>query len=221
MPNSRAVLFWPGIYDRRNFCLSSCPVRHDLWPPLDPLTNCTKLSGRGSEIHPPEISATSVFGHGPKRLCPGPIEDQMEVCFGQRAAIAVGLRQMHYLNMHTFPPAEDLRFLIGLEIAQICLDPWSTQLRFSEGGQITVEGKFEHLAADGSLWVHQSREILDNGPVFLRALIQQRVDKLETEPLMLTLHFSKGDIIRIHSDEGPYECGQIYTPRQPDKPIVF
>ena len=123
--------------------------------------------------------------------------------------------------MHAFPPSEDLRFLIGLEIVQVCLDAWSTQLRFSEGGQITVEGKFEHLAANGSLWVHQSSERMDNGPVFLRALIQQRIDKLETEPLMLTLHLSKGDILRIHSDVGPHECGQIYRPSQPDKPIVF
>ena len=145
----------------------------------------------------------------------------MEACFGERAAIAVGQAQLHYSNMHTFPPAEDLRFLIGMEISQICLDPWSTQLRFSQGGEITVEGKFEHLAADGSLWVHQSREKLDNGPVFLRALIQQSVDKIEVEPLMLTLHFRNGDILRIHSDEGTYECGQIYPPSRPGEPIVF
>ena len=136
-------------------------------------------------------------------------------------AIAVAHRQMHYSNMRPFPAAEDLRFLIGLEIDQVCLDPWSTQLRFSEGGQITIDGKFEHVGAHGSIWIHQSREQVDVGPVFLRALIQQRVENLTTEPFVLTLHFSNRDLLRIHSDLGPYECGQIYPPSRPDKPIVF
>jgi hypothetical protein len=42
--------------------------------------------------------------------------------------------------MHCLPTAEELAFLVGLEVEQVCLDPWSTQFRFAEGGQITGNG---------------------------------------------------------------------------------
>jgi hypothetical protein len=33
---------------------------------------------------------------------------------------------------------------------------------------------------------------------------------VEVEPFCLTVTFSEGDTLRVFSDEGPYECGQIY-----------
>jgi hypothetical protein len=128
---------------------------------------------------------------------------------------------MQYPVMHPFPAPEDLQFLIGLEVGQVCLDPWSTQFHFSEGGQITIEGQFEHVDAQGRSHIHQSGDEQDVGPVFLRALTQQRVEALEVEPFNLTLRFSSGETLRVKSDEGPHEYGQIYPPGRPDKPIVF
>ncbi len=123
--------------------------------------------------------------------------------------------------MHPFPKADDLEFLVGLEVGQVCLDSWSTQLRFSGGGQITVEGDFEHVDAQGRSHIHQSGDEQNVGPVFLRDLIQQRVTELKVEPFSLTLSFSSGSTLLVRSDEGSYECGQIYPPDRPDSPIVF
>jgi hypothetical protein len=131
----------------------------------------------------------------------------------------VGCR--HCPRMHLFPREEELRFLIGLEVGQVCLDPWSIQFRFSEGVRMTVQEQFEHVDARGTRHVHQASDERDTGPVFLRELVQQRVTKLTVEPLLLTLHFSNGAAILVRTMEGPYECGQIYPPGQPAKPIVF
>jgi hypothetical protein len=43
--------------------------------------------------------------------------------------------------MHPFPPTAELQFLLGEEIAQICLDPYALQFRFAKGGHISVEGR--------------------------------------------------------------------------------
>lgn len=122
--------------------------------------------------------------------------------------------------MHPFPPASELQFLIGLEVGQICLDPWSTQIRFSDGGQITVTGRFEHVDAQGRSHAHQTGEEQDLGPVFFRDLIQHRIILVQSESSCLTLAFSNGAQLRIWSEVTPYEDGQIYPPGEA-KPIVF
>lgn len=123
--------------------------------------------------------------------------------------------------MHPFPPASDLQFLVGLEVGQICLDPWSTQLRFADGGRITIEGLFDHRDAQGQLHTHQTGEGQDQGAVFFRDLIQQQITALESEPRRLTLVFGNGARLRIVSEEIPYESGQIYPPGREDQPIIF
>lgn len=123
--------------------------------------------------------------------------------------------------MHPFPPASKLQFLIGLEVGQFALDPWTTQIRFSDGGQITLMGGFEHVDAQGRSHMHQADDERDRGPVFFRDLIQQRIIGLQREPLCLTLSFANGAILRIWSEQIPYESGQIYPPGQEASPIVF
>ena len=123
--------------------------------------------------------------------------------------------------MHPFPDADSLRFLVGLEVGQVCLDPWTIQLRFSEGGQITIEGEFHHSDAHGDLHIHNAGEERDTGPVHLRELVQERISDLTVTPLRLTLLFTNGATLNVLTDEGPYECGQIYPPGQPDRPIIF
>lgn len=123
--------------------------------------------------------------------------------------------------MHTFPSAAALEFLVGLEVGQICLDPWSTQIRFSDGGQITIEGPFEHVDAEGRAHIHQASDEQSREPVFLRDLIQQRITSVERIPARLTLAFGNGAVLRISSEAAPVESGQIYPPGQEDNPIVF
>lgn len=123
--------------------------------------------------------------------------------------------------MHAFPPASDLQFLIGLEVGQICLDPWSTQVRFSQGGRITIEGPFDHRDAKGALHAHQAGEGQDRGAVYLRDLIQQQITRVEREPRRLTLVFANGAVLQIASEDSPYESGQIYPPGREDQPIIF
>lgn len=113
--------------------------------------------------------------------------------------------------MHLFPPASELHFLIGKEIGQICLDPWSVQIRFVDEGQITIEGRFEHLDARGQAHEHHAGEDRDTGPLYMCELLQERISELEAEPLRLTLKFSNGASLRIHTDEGPHENGNIAT----------
>lgn len=123
--------------------------------------------------------------------------------------------------MRAFPSAAELQFLVGLEVGQICLDPWSTQLLFADGGKITIEGPFEHLDSHGRIHRHQATEERDCGPVFFRDLIQEQVTLLEREPLCLTLVFGNGATLRIMSEEIPFESGQICPPGREDEPLVF
>ena len=123
--------------------------------------------------------------------------------------------------MHPFPPASELQFLVGLEVGQIRLDPWSTQFCFADGGRITVEGPFDHLDAEGQLHSHHAKEGQDRGPVFFRDLIQQQITLVESEPGRLTLMFGNGARLRLLSEETPYESCQIYPPGRQDQPIIF
>jgi len=122
--------------------------------------------------------------------------------------------------MRPFPPATDLQFLVGLHITQICLDPWHTQFRFQNGGQILIEDPFEHLEASGRTHQHQVSETQDRGPVFFRDLIQQPITGLDRQPWRLTLTFANGAVLRIASEDGPYESGQI-TPPSGDRGVIM
>lgn len=111
-------------------------------------------------------------------------------------------------RMHPFPENPKLEFLVGAELEQVCFGRWQIQLNFDKG-RISVEGELEHVDKAGKVRRHNTDE--DRlAPFFLHHLFGQKVRLMEVEPFRLTLAFDGGDIIRILSDEGPYECGQIY-----------
>jgi hypothetical protein len=112
--------------------------------------------------------------------------------------------------MHPFPPAEDLQFLVGDEIIQIALDPYSIQFRFARGSKITVEGKIEHIDANG---LSHSYDCMARSaePLYLHQLLQHAISLVEVQSLSLSLTFANRVVLRIYSELGPYECGQIYT----------
>jgi hypothetical protein len=110
--------------------------------------------------------------------------------------------------MHAFPEAAKLQFLVGDELEQVCLGQWQIQLNFHKA-RIHVEGDLEHIDKFGTVRRHNTDE--DRlSPIFLHHLFGQSVRNVEVEPFCLTVAFDGGDTIRIISEEGPYECGQIY-----------
>jgi hypothetical protein len=109
--------------------------------------------------------------------------------------------------MHPFPPRSALQFLIGKELEQICLGYWQFQFRF-EVGSISVQGALEHIDSAGVVRCHNTDE--DRlSPIFVHHLLGQKVCLVSVEPFCLTLSFDRGDVLRIHSDNGPFECGTI------------
>jgi len=112
--------------------------------------------------------------------------------------------------MHAFPSASELAFLVGREIQQICLDPWSVQFRFRPAGQITVESLFEHVTASGEVYRHEvgNRE---GGPLFLYEFMQQTIADIAVQDDWLTLVMANGARLRIFAEVGgQYESGQIH-----------
>lgn len=111
-------------------------------------------------------------------------------------------------RMHAFPPAGELQFLVGEEIGQICLDPWSLQFRFADSGQITVEGRIEHIDVKGLAHSFDCQTRAGEA-LYLHQLLQDPISAINVQPLCLSLIFASGAILRIYSELGSYECGTI------------
>ncbi|MGZ3173003.1 MAG: hypothetical protein ACXWJC_08095 [Croceibacterium sp.] len=110
--------------------------------------------------------------------------------------------------MHAFPPSSELQFLVGKELCQIAFDPNSVQFRWSEGGQITVNDEMEHVDESGTVHFYDCTAY--TGPsLLLHRLIQKKIVMLEVQPFCLTLGFEGGQLLRLRSEEGPWECGLI------------
>lgn len=110
--------------------------------------------------------------------------------------------------MHPFPQASELQFLVGRELSQIALDPNSVQFRWSQGGQITVNDKLEHVDEDGVVHVYDCAAYT-GPPLLLHRLLMKKIVMIEAQPLCLTLVFEGGQRLRLGSEEGPWECGLI------------
>lgn len=114
--------------------------------------------------------------------------------------------------MYAFPAVSDLGFLVGKELAQVALDPQGVQFRWEQGGQISAWFEIEHIDDQG----HQTRYdgiAFTGPPLLLHRLLQRIVSRIESVPLLLTLHFDDGQRLMLHSQEGPYECGMIQLGR--------
>lgn len=111
-------------------------------------------------------------------------------------------------RMHKFPVASEIQFLVGCELQSITLMRWQVHFEFDRA-KINVEVALEHIDPSG---IKSSHGNDDDWPpsMNLQRLCQQKVKMVSVEPFCLTLAFNGGDIIRIPSEEGPYECGQIY-----------
>lgn len=123
--------------------------------------------------------------------------------------------------MHRFPSASELQFLVGKELSQIALDPNSVQFRWSEGGQITVNDKLEHVDESGTTYAYDCAAFA-GPPLLLHRLIMKKVAMIEVQPFCLTLAFEGGQRLRLGTEEGPWECGLIaFTDNLADGWIVY
>ena len=126
----------------------------------------------------------------------------------------------HSVYMYPFPPSDDLRFLVGETIGQIALDPWSLQFRFADGGQITVEGRIEHVDAGGLTHSHDCQKPTGEA-LYLHQLLEHSITAVETEPHCLSLTFASGATLRIFTELDGFECGQVIFSGRGHGYIVF
>ena len=89
---------------------------------------------------------------------------------------------------------------------------------FDVGGNVVVEGDLEHVDATGN--VHRHNTDADrSAPLHVHSLIGQKVNAVAVERNCMSLTFKRGDQLRIVSENGPFEDGQIYD--QTGTMIVF
>jgi hypothetical protein len=136
------------------------------------------------------------------------------------AEVAFHAGGCHSTGMHPFPPAADLQFLVGEEVLQIALDPYSLQFRFAGGGEIFVQGRIEHIDDAGQTHPYNCQAPIGTA-IYLHQLLQHRIATVDAEPFCLSMRFESGAVLRVFSDDGPYECGQIYSADERRGPIVF
>jgi hypothetical protein len=121
--------------------------------------------------------------------------------------------------MHPFPPPESLSFFLGLELSQAVLNPYSIVFVFTDDRtRLVVESYLEYVETDGT--VHAYEGSGEWAPVAFHPLIraQEAIMRVDVSKWRLDLTFASGRKLLVHSDDGPYECGQIY---RGDQLIVF
>jgi anthranilate/para-aminobenzoate synthase component II len=104
----------------------------------------------------------------------------------------------------------DIRFLENLEVIQVCLGLFQVQIHFV-GGSVSIEGKFIHEIAEGSVSVTHERGTLARGSR-LERLLGARVKQARVIANGTTsLVFSNGDRILVFDDSEQCEAYQINT----------
>ncbi len=111
--------------------------------------------------------------------------------------------------MYGVPSELDLNFLHGSELIQVRLGVHQVQFIFHPVGAINVDGKWEHLGADGSV-LDQSEPAPRTRPFQLHRLLGQRVTQTQvTPPTSIAVRFESGDTLRIFDSSKEYESFTI------------
>jgi hypothetical protein len=111
--------------------------------------------------------------------------------------------------MWPFPSKEKLGFLIGLELSNVTVQPYSLDFLFTDGTRIQVEYMVEYAEGE-KITVHDIQAGF--GPINFHPLIreQARIVGIDVTEHRLTLLFSGNRSITIMTDSpGPYESGNI------------
>ena len=112
--------------------------------------------------------------------------------------------------MHPLPPASELQRFVGDAIGQVWLDPFQTRFIFRGGSSLVAALRVEHVEPDGRRRPYDC-VASEGAPLLLHRLLERPIVAVEREELCLTLKFEGGAALRVFSDLGPYESGQIWT----------
>jgi hypothetical protein len=106
--------------------------------------------------------------------------------------------------MHGFHDSGDFAFLRGLEVEQVCLGQYQTQILFHPQGRISMEGQYIHEITSENRQVIQPRSSC--GPNELYRLLGQSVtDAVVVSDSTLRLSFSNGEMLTLIDDTDQYE----------------
>src|SRR5690242_21641548 len=100
--------------------------------------------------------------------------------------------------MHGFSGG-DFAFLRGLEIEQLCLGQYQTQLHFYPQGRISMEGRYVHSITSENREIIQERSSCGPNELF-RLLGQSVIDAAVISDDSLRLTFSNADTLTLIDD---------------------
>ncbi|MFZ5669882.1 MAG: hypothetical protein ACOY4K_10335 [Pseudomonadota bacterium] len=115
--------------------------------------------------------------------------------------------------MDTFPPTKRLTFLLDgdARLAGFSVDSARVAFRFQNGCRVESRKSFGFRDRWG---VETEYDVLSSeaAPITFNNLIGKAPKTVVSDHLTLTLTFEDGEHLRIDSELGPYECGQIDGP---------
>jgi len=112
--------------------------------------------------------------------------------------------------MFTLPEKFDGSFLLGKTIETICFGQYQININLSDGIWLQIEGRYEHLSADGRLF--QKGEGFPLSETTLIRLLDSSILKCRTiDGRDLLLEMSNGDQLSIMGDNGMYEAYRIFN----------
>jgi hypothetical protein len=112
--------------------------------------------------------------------------------------------------VHAFPPRPELDFLLSddPELTQIIVNPYGLHLVFDNACSIGCEYALTHVTPDGRQWRYEGAWREQTG-FLLHNVLEDKLVAIEREDWSLTLRFSAGASIVVHSQLGAYESGHL------------
>jgi hypothetical protein len=125
--------------------------------------------------------------------------------------------------MYPFPPADDLKFLVGSRLSRITIAVYSLHFSFENGNWITSVFTVELVNPTGECISHDTQRTLRSDRFYSYRLVGKSVDTINVKSDALELGFDDDSILRVMTEISPYECGQIGTglPENESRFIVF
>lgn len=111
--------------------------------------------------------------------------------------------------MQLFPPAGELQFLLGKEIASICFEPSGVHFLWWAGGEIHAMRDFDHIDREGQRH-HFGMGMWSDPASSLHHLIQRKVAALDVADESLMLNFDDGQKLVFFARAGGGENGLIH-----------
>jgi hypothetical protein len=108
--------------------------------------------------------------------------------------------------MYNVPPENELQFLVGRELIQVCIDPCQVIVHFDNQTSISIESSF-HLEFEPA-----PKSLLESGAQILRLLRTTITSVQVVNPNELVLVFDARWRLHIFEDDDPYESFHITSP---------